>query len=85
MILTDYLHEQCRLVDAALDRWVPPETEPPQNIHKAMRYSLFAGGKRIRPVLCLSAAAAVSDSVPWVQDAACTLEMIEVGLVRSVT
>jgi geranylgeranyl diphosphate synthase type II len=76
MNLSDYLHAQCRLVDAALDRWVPVETEPPQNIHRAMRYSLFAGGKRIRPVLCLSAASAVSDSIPGAADAACTLELI---------
>ena len=40
----------------ALDRWVPAETEPPANIHKAMRYSLFAGGKRVRPILCMAAA-----------------------------
>jgi geranylgeranyl diphosphate synthase, type II len=76
MILSDYLLAQCRLVDAALDKWAPPESEPPQNIHKAMRYSLFAGGKRIRPVLCLAAAEAISDSVPGVEDAACTLELI---------
>ena len=76
MILADYLHEQCRLVDAALDRWVPPETEPPQNIHRAMRYSLFAGGKRIRPVLCLAAADAVNNTVSGVADASCTLELI---------
>jgi geranylgeranyl diphosphate synthase type II len=76
MTLTDYLQEQCRLVEAALNRWVPPETEPPQSIHRAMRYSLFAGGKRIRPVLCMSAARAVSDSVDGLEDAACTLELI---------
>jgi geranylgeranyl diphosphate synthase, type II len=76
MILADYLLEQCRLVDAALDRWVPPASEPPENIHKAMRYSLFAGGKRIRPILCLSAATAVGGSISGVEDAACTLEMI---------
>ncbi|HYP06537.1 MAG TPA: farnesyl diphosphate synthase [Bryobacteraceae bacterium] len=76
MNLTDYLHDQCRLVDAALDRWVPSESEPPQNLHKAMRYSLFAGGKRIRPVLCLAAAAAVAEPPSWALDAACTLELI---------
>ena len=76
MTLNDYLQEQCRLVESALNRWVPPETEPPQNIHKAMRYSLFAGGKRIRPVLCMSAARTVSDNVEGVEDVACTLELI---------
>jgi geranylgeranyl diphosphate synthase type II len=48
----------------------------PLNIHKAMRYSLFAGGKRIRPVLCISAAEAVAPAVEGLDDAACSLEMI---------
>jgi geranylgeranyl diphosphate synthase type II len=76
MTLEEYFAEQCRQVDAALDRWVPPETEPPANIHKAMRYSLFAGGKRIRPILCIAAGQAVADEVAGLVDAACTLEMI---------
>jgi geranylgeranyl diphosphate synthase type II len=76
MTLNDYLQEQCRLVESALNRWVPSETTPPQNIHRAMRYSLFAGGKRIRPVLCMSAARTVADNVAGVEDAACTLELI---------
>ena len=76
MTLDEYIREQCRNVDAALDRWVPPKTEPPATIHKAMRYSLFAGGKRIRPMLCMAAAEAVADDVPGLVDAACTLEMI---------
>jgi geranylgeranyl diphosphate synthase type II len=76
MTLNDYLQQQCRLVESALNRWVPPETTPPQNIHRAMRYSLFAGGKRIRPVLCMSAARTVADNVAGVEDAACTLELI---------
>jgi geranylgeranyl diphosphate synthase, type II len=76
MTLNDYLQEQCQLVESALNRWVPPETEPPQNIHKAMRYSLFAGGKRIRPVLCMSAARTVADNIEGLEDVACTLELI---------
>jgi geranylgeranyl diphosphate synthase type II len=76
MILADYLAAQQRIVDDALDRWVPGETEPPETIHKAMRYSLFAGGKRIRPVLCMAAASAVSDTAEGVENAACTLELI---------
>jgi geranylgeranyl diphosphate synthase, type II len=76
MTLNEYLQEQCRLVESALNKWVPPETEPPENIHKAMRYSLFAGGKRIRPVLCMSAAHTVADVVEGLEDAACTLELI---------
>ena len=80
MSLTEFLAEQQRLVDAALDRLTPPETALPETIHRAMRYSLFAGGKRIRPVLCLQAAAAVSgvpgENVPGAINAACSLEMI---------
>ena len=48
MNLREYLAQQQHLVDAELDRLVPPETAPPEIIHRAMRYSLFAGGKRIR-------------------------------------
>lgn len=76
MSLDDYLVVQTRAVDAALNRWVPPESEPPQNIHRAMRYSLFAGGKRIRPILCISAACAVRENLPGMEDAACSLELI---------
>jgi len=77
MNLRDYLAEQQKLVDAALDRLAPPETEPPETIHRAMRYSLFAGGKRIRPILCLEAARTISDEDGVAQfTAACALEFI---------
>ncbi len=76
MTFRDYLREQQKQVDAALDRLVPPEGDPPQTIHRAMRYSLFAGGKRIRPVLCLEAAQAVGDGAAGAMEAACALEMI---------
>ena len=76
MTLHDYLARERRLVDAQLDRLVPPETTPPATIHRAMRYSLFAGGKRIRPILCLEAARTVSDSAGDVFPAACALERI---------
>lgn len=75
-MINDYLQEQCRLVDAALERWVPLDTEPPHNIHKAMRYSLFAGGKRIRPVLCMAAARAIDEDSAHIAATACTLELI---------
>lgn len=63
-------------VDSELDRLVPPESAPPETIHRAMRYSLFAGGKRIRPILCLEAAQAVTDPPPATVAAACSLELI---------
>ena len=76
MTLREYLTEQIRLVDAELDRLVPSESTPPQTIHRAMRYSLFAGGKRIRPILCMEAARTVSDNTTGVETAACALEMV---------
>ena len=76
MNLRDYLVCQQQVVDAELDRLVPPETTPPETIHRAMRYSLFAGGKRIRPILCLEAARAVSEAPSGAEVAACALEFI---------
>jgi len=76
MTLGEYLAHQQRRVDEALRKWVPPESAQPESIHKAMRYSLFAGGKRIRPILCMTAAEAVSDSPVGVEAAACTLELV---------
>jgi len=76
MNISEYVACQQRKIDEALNRWVPPETTPPQTIHKAMRYSLFAGGKRVRPILCMEAAYAVCDDPDGIESAACTLEMI---------
>jgi geranylgeranyl diphosphate synthase type II len=76
MSLKEFLAEEVRLIDAALDRLSPPESAHPATIHRAMRYSLFAGGKRIRPILCRQSAAAISDDVPSALDAGCALEMI---------
>src|SRR5579864_3740672 len=76
MTLPDYIAARQKAVDAALDRWVPPESENPSTIHRAMRYSLFAGGKRIRPLLAIAAAEAVSPSPAGIESAACALELI---------
>ena len=62
MNLKEYLAAGQKRTDQALERWLPAETAPPQTIHRAMRYSVFAGGKRIRPILCMEAARAVSDA-----------------------
>jgi geranylgeranyl diphosphate synthase type II len=70
------LREYQQLVDAELDRLAPPETTPPETIHRALRYSLFAGGKRIRPILCIEAARAVTRPPGGVVSAACSLELI---------
>jgi len=76
MNLREYLAQQQKLVDAELGRLAPPESTPPATIHRAMRYSLFAGGKRIRPILCMEAAHAVSRDADGVVSCACSLELI---------
>jgi len=74
--LNQYLADTCAVVDAALDRLLPPETAAPATIHKAMRYSVFAGGKRIRPVLCLAACEAVGGKAVVAMPLACAIECI---------
>jgi len=71
-----YLKEKIALVDAALEQYLPKEEERPQSIHKAMRYSIFAGGKRVRPVLMLAACEAVGGQIDKAMPAACAMEMI---------
>ena len=74
--LRDFLAEQVQTVDSVLNGWVPAETVDPSSIHRAMRYSLFAGGKRIRPILAIAAARAVSDQPFGIEHAASTLELV---------
>jgi geranylgeranyl diphosphate synthase type II len=74
--LQEYLAERVQAVDAVLDQWVPAESVDPVSIHRAMRYSLFAGGKRIRPILAIASACAVSPSAWGVEDAAATVELV---------
>ena len=67
------------LTDRALDRLLPSETQVPVSIHKAMRHSVFAGGKRLRPVLCIEAARMVAGSAEppeGVEELAAALEML---------
>jgi geranylgeranyl diphosphate synthase type II len=71
-----YLKERAAAVDEALERLLPPETDPPQTIHKAMRYSVFAGGKRLRPVLVIAGAEAVGGTMEQVMPTACAMELI---------
>ena len=71
-----YLKERAAAVDEALERLLPPETDPPATIHKAMRYSIFAGGKRLRPVLVIAGAEAVGGRMEQVMPAACAMECI---------
>jgi len=74
--LRSYLAERVALVDSALDRWLPGIDLLPARLHQAMRYSVFAGGKRLRPVLAIAACEAVGGVAERVLHAACALEMI---------
>jgi geranylgeranyl diphosphate synthase type II len=71
-----YLSEQCAVVEQALARYMLPEEGPLANHIKAMRYSLFAGGKRIRPILALAAAEALHAPCEPLLPVACALECI---------
>ena len=65
------------LIDHALDRLLPGADQPPVSIHRAMRHSVFAGGKRLRPVLCMEAARMIAGSLPQgVEDLAAAIEML---------
>lgn len=76
MVLAQYLAEKAELINNALRERLPQEEDFPESLHKAMRYSLFAGGKRLRPVLALAACEAVGGSFEAALDAACALECI---------
>jgi geranylgeranyl diphosphate synthase type II len=74
--LNQYLNRVGLRINAALDELLPSETAEPPTIHKAMRYSIFAGGKRIRPVLCLAACEAVGGKLGAALPLACAVECI---------
>jgi geranylgeranyl diphosphate synthase type II len=76
MNLKAYLKSRQQKIDRALDRYLPKESVKPATIHKAMRYSLFAGGKRLRPILCLAAAEACGGKIDNALPLACALECI---------
>lgn len=74
--LKSYLTQRIAFVDAALDRFVPSAETRPVTLHKAMRHSLFAGGKRLRPILCLAAAEACGGTRERALYAACSVECL---------
>lgn len=76
MKLPDFFEADHAAIEAALDRVLPAEDTQPPSIHRAMRYSVFAGGKRIRPVLCLESARMFTDNVDSAIQAGCALEFI---------
>src|SRR6266536_6066689 len=76
-MLAHTLEEGRKLTDAALERLLPAADQRPSSIHQAMRHSVFAGGKRIRPILCLEAGRAVAGSLPErIEDLGAALEML---------
>ncbi|HEY1435389.1 MAG TPA: farnesyl diphosphate synthase [Thermoanaerobaculia bacterium] len=74
--VAEYLAARRVEVDRALDRLLPPEEAWPSILHRAIRHSVFAGGKRLRPILCLAAAEVLGAPPDDVLEAACGLEMI---------
>jgi geranylgeranyl diphosphate synthase type II len=74
--LKAYLRSRQKLIDRALDGYLPKENTRPATIHKAMRYSLFAGGKRLRPILTLDAAEACGGKMEAALPLACAMECI---------
>jgi geranylgeranyl diphosphate synthase type II len=76
-MLSEILESGRSATDAALQRLIPPQTAPPISIHKAMRHSVFAGGKRLRPILCMEAARMVAGAPPeGIADLGAAIEML---------
>ncbi len=76
MKLTQYMAERKALIDEALDRYLPSAESYPPAIYGAMRYSLFGGGKRLRPILALAACEAVGGERDVALPLACALELV---------
>ncbi len=76
MDLKRYLAARASEVDAAMDAFLPKAKERPSTIHQAMRYAVFAGGKRLRPVLCLAAAEACGGEITDALAPACAVELM---------
>src|ERR1700720_3230619 len=76
-MLQETLEQGQARTDAALDRLIPLETQHPESIHKAMRHSVFAGGKRLRPILCIEAGRMIAASLPaGIEELGAALEML---------
>ena len=76
-MLNQTLEQGQALIDVALERLLPPATQHPVSIHKAMRHSVFAGGKRLRPILCIEAGRMVAGSLSQgIEELGAALEMV---------
>jgi geranylgeranyl diphosphate synthase type II len=76
MKLPEFFEENHAVIESALDRLLPAAEAQPATIHQAMRYSVFAGGKRLRPMLCLEASRIFSIEIHAALEAGCALEFI---------
>jgi geranylgeranyl diphosphate synthase, type II len=76
MKLPDFYQANLDAIEGALEQLLPPEDTVPPSIHRAMRYSVFAGGKRIRPVLCLETARMFTDNTDGAIQVGCAIEFI---------
>jgi len=76
MKLPEAFEKDHAAIETALETLLPVETTPPFSIHRAMRYSVFAGGKRIRPILCLEAARMFTENPTGAVQVGCALEFI---------
>ena len=76
MNFSKYLSDKKNIIDKALDDFLPLEESPPSIIHKAMRYSVFSGGKRLRPILTLATAELLGKEIEIVLSLACGIELI---------
>src|SRR3989442_14388580 len=76
MDIKTYLEQKRQDVDRFLESAMPAEDAPPATLHKAMRYSLFAGGKRVRPILAIAACEAICGTSPLILPLPSTLELI---------
>lgn len=76
MTLKSHFTSLKKLIDKGLDRYLPSAKEEPKAIHRAMRYSVFSGGKRIRPIIVLEACMACGGKTSDAIAAACAVEFI---------
>jgi geranylgeranyl diphosphate synthase type II len=74
--LKTYLTQRCQIIDVALDQCIPSAETRPVSLHKAMRHSVFAGGKRLRPILTLAAAEACGGTIEKAMPSACAVECL---------
>src|SRR6516165_4495524 len=76
-MLKDTLEQGRRMIDQALEKLLPPPSQRPQSIHQAMRHSVFAGGKRLRPILCMEAGRMICGALPpGIEELGAALEML---------